>query len=937
MIGKKILTLIAVSSFCVNALAQKTMTGKITDKNNEPLTGTIIAIENTRIATLSNTLGHYTLHIPKEYENENVVFEYIGYITQSIPAKDGQMDIIMETVVPKTVEDLLVSTQKRLQTSIDVPIAITAFDQNRLDELNTTKIDEISNYIAGFNNIIQGQNKAGYSIRGVTSDGMESFFQPRISVFLNGVSISREQVSALETYDIERIEVARGPQGTLFGRGAEIGAVHFITKRPEKDFSAQLKLNYGGYNQRGAYGYLNTPISEKIANRFAFGYDYHDGYIKNLAGGRLNGQNTIALRNTFSIFNAEKSSFNIILDYQHDMTPGVSFKSKKIAPEGGDTSPFTTAHLNGGEDLGVERHIGGLTLEYERKINDNLNISNTFGVRYGYANEFFDGDGTYYNILDANEKASNIQFSEEFRLNWTKSDRLSGFVGVGAMYEYCEHSLKLNSDLTLMYPFCVTPQLKPQIETIPQKVAEGVKSGIENFKAQLLSQYPPEYAEQITQALDGFNAAAYPQILNAMNENLNTWNEWLESPRWEETPDFFGTTKNTVSGILINTLNALLQQMPQAAALLNGASAEQVVAGMNLENGLSDLQKISNAEIYNEYEENHTNYSHNYETDIFSDLTWEIFDNFFLTVGLRGTYEKQETGYYSTSMTAPIVGTMIYQNSNGKTYWIDGTNFSWVGRFVLNYMINKYNNVYASVSKGHRPGVVYFNYSPEKPTELRPEVVRNYELGLKGYIINNKLAYATALYYYKWLHFQSSTAYTAEDGSRKYHSDDKGLANCYGTELSLKYFCKRFVTIFGDYTYFGGKFADKDEDGQKQEYAGHKFRLSPETAFDLGADVVIPIKGKYELYFRPNISYKSKLYFEDKNDISQDECSIVNATLGIRFAKKRLNYDFGLWGKNITNTEYLIDAGNAGEIIGFPTYVAGAPQNFGVKLSVSFR
>ena len=63
----------------------------------------------------------------------------------------------------------------------------------------------------------------------------------------------------------------------------------------------------------------------------------------------------------------------------------------------------------------------------------------------------------------------------------------------------------------------------------------------------------------------------------------------------------------------------------------------------------------------------------------------------------------------------------------------------------------------------------------------------------------------------------------------------------------------------------------------------------------------------------------------------------MNMNMGIMFNHKRMSYDFCLWGKNITNTEYIIDAGNAGQTIGFPTFVAGAPANFGVKLTVGFK
>ena len=932
----KILFSIILTATVSVAFSQKTITGMVYDDSHQPLIGASISVKGTPIMTLSKSNGSYSLTVPPEHANDSIEVRYVGFVSQKFLPTDSNHDVYFEAEGIKAVEVIVVSTQKRLQSSLEVPIAITAFDQNRLDELYATQIDEISGYVSGFNNIIQGQNKAGYSIRGVTSDGMESFFQPRISVFLNNISVSREQVSALEPFDIERIEVVKGPQGTLFGRGAEIGAVHFITKHPVNMFSANLRLNYGGYNQRGAQGYVNLPISEKVADRLAFSYDYHDGYIKNLAGGSLNGKNAFAIRNTLSIRNNYISSLSLILDFQMDDAPGVSFKSKKIAPIGGDTSPFTAAYLNQGKHLGLVRQLGGATVEFERKLNDRLYITNNMGARGAYADEYFDGDGTYLYLLEAREMAKQMQFSEEFRLNWRRGSRLSGFVGMGALYEYCEHYMNIHTDLGILFPSSVAPSIKASLQNLPTQVSTGVQGGIEAFKQQLVSQYPAEYADQISQNLDEFSAAVCSQIESAMAENLDTW---FQGNEWSNTPDFFTDTRNTVQGVLVSTLDAVIKAKPEIAMLLNGMTAEQVVGAMDIESGLSDLKPLSNLQLERDYIESHSNYTHNFETDIFADVTWNIVKKLYLTLGLRTTYERQKTGYESNSMTAPIVGYMVYKNSGGKTYWIDDDNFSWVGRVVFNYMLDRFNNVYLSVAKGRRPGVVYFNYTPDKPIRLRPEEIYSYELGFKGNIFKNTLSYAAAAYYYKWQHFQSSAANTAENGALEYINNDKGIANCYGAELSLKYYCKRFVTLFGDYTYFNGKFADKDEDGNPLELAGHSFRLAPDHAIDFGADFEFPIKSKCTLYFRPNYTYKSKHYFEDSNkeDISQDGCGIVNATLGVRFSKKRLSYDFGFWGKNITDTEYLIDAGNAGETIGFPTFVAGAPANFGVKLSVTFR
>lgn len=920
-LGRTLLTAAACLIAGVSS-AQKTMSGIIYDNEHNPLSGAVVIVEGTRVLTLSNMDGAYHIVVPKEYENGNVLFRYIGFAEHSEPVVEGTKNITLEIENVKEFEDVFVSTQKRLQSSVEVPIAVTVIDQPKLNEINTIQVDDVSGIAPGFNAIIQGQNKGGFSIRGVTSDGLESFFQPRISVFINGVSSARLQSSIVELFDMERIEVVKGPQGTLFGRSAEIGAVHYITKRPQRDTSAMLSLNYGGYNQRGAQGMVNFIAGEKFANRFAFSYDYHDGYIKNYAGGTLNGKNAIALRNSLSYFQNDKSKFNLILDYEYDDTPGICFKSKQVAPEGGDGSPFSAAYLNGGEELGVKRHLFGLTLEYDKELNSQFNISNTFGIRGAYADEYFDGDGCYLQLLYAKEVADVLQFSEEFRLNWTNGSNLNGFVGVGAMYENCKHSLNITSAQSTLFPVCVAPSLKAKMSGLPATVATNITETIRQALPMLQSM-----GLNLSEEMLGMISA---ELESQLNSRLDTWFE--NTTKWEKTPDFVEDTRATIVNVLVNSLAQVIGSKEAAQQMIGGFSSQ-------LDGALQELAPLSNVEMNDNYSEDQTNYARNFESDIFADFNWNVIGGLYFTLGLRSTYEMQKSGYLSTAMTAPIVGTMIYKSTNGETVWTDGNYFSWVGRFITNYMIDKTNNVYLSFSKGRRPGVVYFDYSADDIVKLRAEEIYNAELGLKGSIFKNSLSYSLAAYLYNWKHFQSTTSYVTADGAYAYDNNDKGKANGAGVEASMKYYFKRYVTLFADYNYFNGKFADEDEDGNPQKLAGNRFRLSPDYSFDMGLDVNIPVRNKFNVYFRPNYIAKGKMFFEDSNlpGLFQDEYGVMNATLGIQFKKNRMSYDFALWGKNITNTEYIIDAGNAGQTIGFPTFVAGAPANFGVKLTVGFN
>ena len=109
------------------------------------------------------------------------------------------------------------------------------------------------------------------------------------------------------------------------------------------------------------------------------------------------------------------------------------------------------------------------------------------------------------------------------------------------------------------------------------------------------------------------------------------------------------------------------------------------------------------------------------------------------------------------------------------------------------------------------------------------------------------------------------------------------------------------MTLFANYAHIDGKFNDKDEDGKAQEYAGHRFRLTPKNSFMVGADVEIPLKEASCLYFRPTYSYKSKVYFEDSNEteLTQKGFGLSNFSAGWTFKPNKVCYELGIFGKNI--------------------------------------
>ena len=129
-------------------------------------------------------------------------------------------------------EEIVVTAQKREQQVQDVPIAISAYSGEFLERFGATEMKDIGNLVPGLEIQEQSPNNPGFVIRGITSDSGQAFAAPRVSVFQDGVSLSRARGAVVQPFDLERVEVLRGPQGTLFGRNTIVGAVLLNHNKP---------------------------------------------------------------------------------------------------------------------------------------------------------------------------------------------------------------------------------------------------------------------------------------------------------------------------------------------------------------------------------------------------------------------------------------------------------------------------------------------------------------------------------------------------------------------------------------------------------------------------------------------------------------------------------------------------------------------------------
>jgi len=352
--------------------------------------------------------------------------------------------------------DIIVTAQKRDQKQIDVPLSLTAVTGKQLDTLGVSDLDEVSWYVPGLNIQEQSANNPGIVIRGITSDSGSAQESARVTLYYNGVDISRSRGAYQDLYDIERIEVVKGPQATLFGTASEIGAISIISAKPKAGLDSELTGGYGNYDSYLASGHINYG-SDVLAGRLAFAYKKRNGYVRNIAGDRnvpnqsptgtdqddLNGQNQLGLRASLRYQPSDRLTVDAIFTYDRQRNPGTAFISRRLPTTAGPADPFGTAELGGSplsasvlgdSKLGLKRHVydGNLTIKWDFADDWSLTFINAY--RKFDAREVFDADGSAAWYLEFAENARGSQFNNETRFSYT-TDTFRGSFGFNFFHE----------------------------------------------------------------------------------------------------------------------------------------------------------------------------------------------------------------------------------------------------------------------------------------------------------------------------------------------------------------------------------------------------------------------------------------------------------------------------------------------------------------------
>jgi iron complex outermembrane recepter protein len=342
-------------------------------------------------------------------------------------------------------EEVTVSAQRRDENIQTVPVSVTAIDPaviERRQILDTKQIVFNVPNLTGNSNV--GQSTATtFFMRGVGTTENLATADTSVGLYVDDIYIARQAVNNFNLADVERIEVLRGPQGTLYGRNTNGGAIKVVTRKPSAEPEFAVRASYGNYSRWDLKLSGNTPITEKVFVRANFLTQQGDGYIRNTTLGKdVNDLDYLGGRIALRALPADNIDINFVVDYSQDKTHGnySSDIAGVIRPSTGDLRRVVTGNENSGD-----AKTSGALLSMAWDISDSTRLTSITGFRNTEQIlnlDLSDQPVSFYNLLQTQDAD---QLSQEFQLSAELSD---AFRVVGGLYYFKETADATVTDLT---------------------------------------------------------------------------------------------------------------------------------------------------------------------------------------------------------------------------------------------------------------------------------------------------------------------------------------------------------------------------------------------------------------------------------------------------------------------------------------------------------
>lgn len=685
-------------------------------------------------------------------------------------------------------DEIIVTAQRQAQSLQEVPIAVSAFSAEALEKQQIKNASDLQLTLPNVTFTKGNFTGSSFTIRGIGDLCVGVACDSATAIHLDGTPLIATRLFETEYFDLERVEVLRGPQGTLFGRNATSGVVNFVPVRPDLTaFKGSGEIEYGNFNSVKAKGMINLPISDTLGARVSGFYLKRDGYTTNIFDGKkMDDRDMYAVRGSVRWEPTDSTTIDLMGYYFREDDNRMRIQKQMCqrdptgvlgclpnAREYGMTNANSTfvGTLSSRELLGIQgipSSLGLGSLYGADAYAGVLNPADPRTVNTDHMPTYFTSEQQYQARIIQEFGAINVQ--------------LTGFYHKAAVDSSQDYNLSVQN--RAVYATGLSTLAALAAGAGGASVASYVKPVYDALTptgpAGNLCTSLPETTG--TGSYGGYKVcSATPQDFDRSNQANKDW-----SAEGIITSDFDGKFNFLLGGIYVNA------QSSENSYYVNSFGIDYVTGILGTFTALS--RGLPASQLATPYYRNNTDQLTVKSYGLFGEAYYEFSDAVKLTMGLRYNNDKKYVKARTTlaAFLAPFTSTNAYASpffagfdadpgTTGNQAWSErnvGYN-KMTGRAVLDWKLSDDNLLYASYSRGYKSGGINPPLSPifAVSDSFSPEKVDAFEVGSKNVFGNGKFTLnATAFFYkYKGLQLSRIVARTSVN--------DNVDADIYGVEL----------------------------------------------------------------------------------------------------------------------------------------------------------
>lgn len=833
-----------------------------------------------------------------------------------------------EETEAKVFETIEVTSQKRVQNVMKVPVTVGIVDAELLEQSTSISLGDIDRFIPGFRLEDNGVTQAGIEIRGIASPNISVGGDPSSATFYDDVYMPRAAQNVLFT-DIERIEVLKGPQGTLFGRNAAMGVVNIIPRAPNDYQEGFAKVTLGTDNLVRLEGMINQPITDSLYVRANLLSNQQDGFVENLSTPSWNSENgnwdlgerdhkaaRIALLWDIS----EVTQFQLSYDYDDlHQAPPMAIGLSEFAYNGG-TDVFASQAENDVRDGLEARDMYALTAKLEHTFDEHWSGKYVASYREWETinREDEDGTGQIRRYFDTSNNEDSSIFYTELQLNYS-SEKTNAVMG----FSYSKEDV------------AQTTELNVTADTIAVLTTGALNEQIRGVVAQELAAAIGGDSDALAEAVFGpgvtFDAAVDLTYSDAGFPLDHIWN----SDEWAGALTALGFAEPLLAALGMSGV-PLTGELVSA---LGDTTYDLVAAQL----GIPEIFGPSFSGQFWQESINNTGDFTNW--GVFADIDYAISDKWHIIAGLRYSKDDKDFTWFIPPTTfaevRPGVTNQLFPqvDLSASDSWSKVT-----GRLVTNYQLTDRQMFFASYSTGYKSGgfdsLVPISQQ-DGQSGFAPEDTENLEFGYKAVLWDS--VKANVSYYLTSLdNFQVAVESKPPGASTAVPSIINENREIKGLELDVQWsvtdglilsFLSEIRDTDADSPTFYNAQGDVQE-AQTRNYDTTNYTLAADWVFDVPVGYVTA-HVDYAFAENTNDQLPDILPFERDVPTYLDDRKNLNVRLALMNEEETM--EVSLWARNLTDERYVEHIRKiTNDTLGTPYARINRGREVGVEFKYSF-